>query len=409
MPKDSPNILYGNRIDIHNIRNRFSVAVENLKTNKKISNRNRDFILKFLRDAELGKTIRKRQKKKIGPARLHKYIGVLKTLDSWLGKDYDKASEEDMERIILALEKDDYMSKKGKPFSDETKVDFKKMIKKFYKWLFGNDDQYPEIVAWFDTSLREKEIPALTKEEVEKLVEHSPNLLIKTAIMVLFDSGARIEEFLNIRLKHLTRKDDYYMIMIEYSKTKPRPISLPLCTKLLDELLEEQRLNDPEAQVFPLGYDAFRIMLSRLGRKALKKHVNPHLLRHSSATYYAGIENNYFRFCKRYGWTFGSKMAQRYIDRAGIQEEQTANAVKIDEISKVKSENQKIQEDLKNLKAECDEMYNRQEKLSRLMLTFIKEGGIKTYSKTLGKEGLVKDYLEATKGQIPQIMVGEKP
>ena len=50
--------------------------------------------------------------------------------------------------------------------------------------------------------------------------------------MVLFDGGSRAEEFLNLRIKDLTRKryenDTYcYWINIRYSKTFPRNIPLP--------------------------------------------------------------------------------------------------------------------------------------------------------------------------------------
>jgi integrase len=346
----------GGRIDIHGVKDSFATALASLKSDKRLSVRNRDFILAFLRDAELGKTVRKGQKKKIGLARRLKYVSCLKTFALWLGKDFDRVVQEDMERVISDLENDRLRRKDGNPYSEESKVDFKKLVKKFYKWLLGNNESYPEFVEWFDTSVREKDIPALTRQEVEKLLEHSSNLKVKVAIMVLFDSGARIEEFLNMRLKHLTRKEDYYMVRIEYSKTRPRTVSLPLCTKLLDEFLKEQNLNDPEAQLFPVTYDAFRMMLGRLGRKVLKKPVYPHLLRHSSATYYANIERNYFRFCKRYGWAFGSKMAQRYIDRAGIDEQETAKAVQVDEVSKVRTENVRMREDMRRLQAQLSQL-----------------------------------------------------
>jgi hypothetical protein len=84
--------------------------------------------------------------------------------------------------------------------------------------------------------------------------------------------------------------------------------------------------------------------------------VHAHLFRHSSATYYANIEKNYFRFCKRYGWTFGSNMAQRYIDRAGIEEEETAKAVQGDEISRVKTENMRMKEDMAMLREQLSQL-----------------------------------------------------
>ncbi|MFH1803062.1 MAG: site-specific integrase [archaeon] len=346
--------MSGGRIDVHGRLASLESSLKALRVDLNISVRNRDFIFDFLRDAELGKTVLGRQKKKLGVARRHKYVGVLKNFALWVGRDFDKVKMADMERVIGALENDGLKKRDGRVYSDETKVDYKKMLKKFYKWLLGNNVTYPEMVSWFDTSLKEKDTQALSRQEVERLVEHGRSLLVKAAIMVLFDSGARIEEFLNIRLRHFTRKDDYFLVRIEFSKTKPRTVGLPLCTGLLDELFRELKLDNPEDLVFPFGYDAFRMTLARLGKKVLRKPVYPHLLRHSSATYYANIEKNYFRFCKRYGWTFGSRMAQRYIDRAGIEEQETAKAVQVDEVSKVKADNVRLREDMRMMKSQID-------------------------------------------------------
>jgi len=353
---DKNQILPNGKIDIHDTKNDYLTALESIGKDKTLSEHNKQLIFAFLKDAEIGKTIKSGQKKKIGIARRLKYISVLKAFARWVNADFEKVKLADMERVISDLENDNIKTKYGDAYSEETKVDFKKLLKKFYKWLLGANETYPDLVSWFDTSLKEKEIPALSRDEVEQLVANCSRLLNKVAIMVLFDSGARIEEFLNIRIKHLTRKEDYYLLHIEYSKTKPRTISVPLCTGLLDQWIKERQCCDPESQVFPLTYNSARMMLCRLGRKVLKKPVHPHLLRHSSATYYANIEKNYFRFCKRYGWTFGSRMAQRYIDRAGVDEEITAKAVQSDEIGKVRTENIRLKEDMNRLQAQLGQL-----------------------------------------------------
>ena len=77
--------------------------------------------------------------------------------------------------------------------------------------------------------------------------------------------------------------------------------------------------DDVTMQLFPLSDSAARHMLSRLGRRVLAKRVYPHLLRHSSATYWCN-KLSYFQICKRFGWTMTSDMPQRYIDREGVEE-----------------------------------------------------------------------------------------
>jgi len=353
---DSSQEITIGKIDIHRTKEKYVVALESLKKDTSISDHNRELILSFLRDAEMGKTIKQGQKRKLGINRRLKYIATLKIFARWAKKDLDKVTSDDMEKIIFDLENDQIKAKKGKAYSEETKADIKRLLKKFYKWLLGNNETYPDCVSWFDTSVKEKEIPSLTREEVEKLIEGSARFANKVIIMVLFDSGARIEEFLNLRLKHVTKREDYYLLRIEYSKTKPRTISVPLCTPLLGDWLKKFDTNNPDAPLFPFSYDSVRMILKRAGRRVLKKAVYPHLLRHSSATYYANIEKNYFRFCKRYGWTFGSSMAQRYIDRAGVDEEITAKAVQGDEISKVRIENIRLKEDMNRLQAQLGQL-----------------------------------------------------
>jgi hypothetical protein len=71
--------------------------------------------------------------------------------------------------------------------------------------------------------------------------------------------------------------------------------------------------------LFPVPVKRVRIILRKVGERALKKRVHPHLLRHTSATYWAN-KLPYFKFCKRFGWTLTSKMPQRYIDREGLDD-----------------------------------------------------------------------------------------
>ena len=66
-------------------------------------------------------------------------------------------------------------------------------------------------------------------------------------------------------------------------------------------------------------------MVKRMGERALRKRVYPHLLRHTSATYWSN-RLSWFKLCKRFGWAMTSSMPQRYIDREGVDEIEMARA-----------------------------------------------------------------------------------
>lgn len=344
--------------DIHNREKHFITARTNLETDQVIIKENKEFILKFIRDCRLGKTLKNRQKKSIGVARCLKYIQILKKISTWLDKPFDKVTQSDMEKLIEALENDQYCidvksnnqePPKTRKYAHSTKLDYKKTIRKFYKWLLGDNKQYPELVDWIDTYDIVKEIPALTREEVEKLANVC-NIRDKAIIMFLFDSGARIEEALNIRIIDLTKTDDTYKVRIRVSKTKPRTIHLPICSKYVELWLQHYQDKTEDSFLFPNTYNGLRMMLHRKSKIALSnKRVTPHILRHSSATYYAN-HLSHFQLCYRYGWSMASKMPNRYLDREGIFEQETTKIIQTNDISNLEKQNQLLKEEMSHLK-----------------------------------------------------------
>jgi len=256
-----------------------------------------------------------------------------------------------MESFIEGLENDKYKYEligkdgkiiKTKVLSHSTKVDYKKTLRKFYKWLLGDNKHYPELVDWIDTYDIVKEIPALRREEIEKLA-NALNIRDKSIIIFLFDSGARAEEFLNIKISDLTKIEDTYKVRIAYSKTKPRTVHIPIASKYIDLWLNE--VDNSQDYLFPITYETLRMMLNRSSKKFLNKLITPLILRHSSATYYANLLNHH-QLCYRYGWAMASKMPNRYLDREGIFEEETTNAVKAYDMSRFEKNNQKLSEEL---------------------------------------------------------------
>ena len=67
-------VLMSERIDLQNAEKKYGQLLSKLPGNESILPENRSLILKFLRDAELGKTIRNAEKKKIGYGRLLRVV-----------------------------------------------------------------------------------------------------------------------------------------------------------------------------------------------------------------------------------------------------------------------------------------------------------------------------------------------
>ena len=356
-------------IDIHNLDRYFQNKVEKIKKDKELSDKNKQIILDYLRDSELGKTIKKGQKKKIGSGRnIHAATILNKMAKEWFeGKELDKITQQDMEKFILGLDKGIILSNKGGPYASEAKSNIKKFIKKFYKYILTNGKHFPDLVDWIDTTAKESEIEAVPGlyDGIWKIVELIPDVRRKALVWVTFDSGFREGEIINTRIKDIEKNEDgIYYITCRHSKTKPRTVSLPYSSKLLDRWLQEHpKKDDPDAQLWQTSRVMLYKTVKRYGRKAHKRNITVHMLRHTSATFWASKLDR-VNLCKKFGWSYSSRVPDRYIDFAKIGEGKIIDIVKAEKYTELakKMEEQRIQN--LSLKEEMQEMRKTMEALS---------------------------------------------
>ena len=95
-------VLANGQIDIH----RRAYVLSNARkwvAEGSISQRNKELILNFLRDCELGRTVKNRAKKELGESRLTKLANTLLNLAKWLEKDFDKAVKDDIVNLAFNI------------------------------------------------------------------------------------------------------------------------------------------------------------------------------------------------------------------------------------------------------------------------------------------------------------------
>ena len=241
-----------------------------------------------------------------------------------LGKDFDKATKEDIMRAVRAVQETE-------KYSPWTKSTYKTMLKRFFKWL--KKEENPEEIAWIKCRIKltEKRLPQnndlLTEEEVQKLVSLAEHPRDKAFIATLYESGTRIGELASLQIKNINF-DEYGAVLNVHGKTGSRPVRIISSTPHLVTLLQNHPLrNDPTAPLWicigttnhnkPLKYQSIRVMLMRLFEKAqIKKRFNPHMFRHSRATFLADHLTE-FQMNQYFGWIQGSKMPSTYIHMSG--------------------------------------------------------------------------------------------
>lgn len=246
-------------IDPYNRAEQYARRKAHIAEDASLHPENRRIILQYLRDCELGKTIRKGQKKKIGPARNLRVTCWLYLLDRWFRKPFPKITTREMEDFILKLEAGQIKSNREKPYTSESQISLKKFIRKFWKWMKGDNKSYPDEAEWIDTSGAPPEISAIPelRKGVKKLAAYAPTHQTKAIVWVLFDSGARLTEFLNIRIGDLERGEgqnrNLFFVRIRQaaSKTKGRTVSLPIASEALTVCFDSNQAATSGANATP--------------------------------------------------------------------------------------------------------------------------------------------------------------
>ncbi|MFE3845443.1 tyrosine-type recombinase/integrase [Thermoplasmatota archaeon] len=195
--------------------------------------------------------------------------------------------------------------------------------------VFGKYE-YPEEVKWITPGgkSRRKHLPKelFTVEEIKTLANNTENLRDRCLVMMLYETGCRIGELQDIRIKDIDF-DKYGALVTVYGKTGARRIRIIASAPSISNWLQEHpdRINK-NMHLFcgiwtnrggRMQYRYINKLLRKVGKKAeIDKPMNPHHFRHSRATELAKKLTE-AQLCQYMGWTIGSKEARTYVHLSG--------------------------------------------------------------------------------------------
>ena len=189
-------------------------------------------------------------------------------------------------------------------------------LKKFLKFL-GKLELVEGITIAKVKDIKVKAGDLLTREELAKLVDAAYTARGRAFLMMLYESGARIGELLNIKLIDLDFDPEGVLVTID-GKTGRRRIRLVESAEYLRKWVSIARKDNQTYLWFgpdgePSKYAATLKFLRKTVKKAgLKKHVYPHLFRHSRASELAQkLKESQLRAFM--GWGAASDMPRVYI------------------------------------------------------------------------------------------------
>jgi site-specific recombinase XerD len=126
-------------------------------------------------------------------------ITALLLMRRQLVKSFKDANKEDTRSLLKWMDDKNYKA--------STHEKLRRILKFYYKVVYGNNEHYPEAVSWFSVNVgKEKHgketnfdiAEYLEEEEIQKLIETAPTLQKKAFLACMYESGARPEEFLRL-------------------------------------------------------------------------------------------------------------------------------------------------------------------------------------------------------------------
>lgn len=171
------------------------------------------------------------------------------------------------------------------------------VLKSFYKFLLINNLTDTNPVASMSSPKKEKRIPVfLTEQDIHKLFD-LPDMEYRDKAMLelLYSSGIRIEELVNINLKDIDLLSGTVKVLGKGSAERIVPVG-DICLIAVKNYIDERRKNGQDCKInAPMFLNKFgKRITSRGARKVLHgwfvkagyvQKVSPHTLRHTFATH----------------------------------------------------------------------------------------------------------------------------
>jgi integrase/recombinase XerD len=299
-------------LDIHDFDGQFRRAWRNMESSA-LTERNKTLIRSY-RDACVTRHV-------CGRVWLRHAIVVMTVFGLQLAKDFDTATRDDLEALVVSLHR------RAPPYRPETISTYKRILRRFMCYVRAPDtfprlDQIPADIAWINTGLSRAERAVVrrsdlfTPDDIVRILAASASNRDRALIAVLWESGARIGEVGNLRIRDVTRAPIGFTLDVTGKTGTRTPLLVSSAPELLRWLRSHPTRTSPSAPLW-IGHSGaqmpywtiakmLRVAVERAG---IAKPARPHLFRHSRVTYVLanGIMNE--QQAKLYfGWVADSRV-----------------------------------------------------------------------------------------------------
>ena len=184
--------------------------------------------------------------------------------------------------------------------SSKTKAHYLTVLKSFYNYMLDlerikvnpcENIKSPKIPKNLPKFLTEDEVDKLLNIDLKKPIDYRNKAMLE----LLYATGMRISELLNLELSNYNEEDASVKVMGKGSKERFIPVS-DITIKYLNMYINEYRnliLNTKQSEYLFINYNGkrmsrqgfFKILKSICEKSGIEKEISPHILRHSFATH----------------------------------------------------------------------------------------------------------------------------
>ena len=195
------------------------------------------------------------------------------------------------DRDLISIDENDIKLYLQKLVKEEKSNSFINMsinaIKFYYEMVIGMPNRFYSI----ERPRKEFKLPkVLSKEEIILIIKKTNNIKHKCIISLLYSSGLRRNELLNLKLNNIDSK----RMVIRVNQAKGNKDRFTVLNKsVLDDLRKYFKIYKPKTYLFenPVTGNKYscssvlQIVVKSAKKAGIKERVTPHMLRHSFATH----------------------------------------------------------------------------------------------------------------------------
>lgn len=250
--------------------------------------------------------------------KIYRYIQTFRVLSPVIDFNLTDAERKDLIQLVGRINQNRIPEKSYAP---ESKAELKKALRRFYKWKFP--DREKELIGFISTHVKKSEKKRIDPDQlpspsqVDRLIETAKNPRDKLMFSLLWESGARIGEFLNLDWQDIQFQQDFIRVTLN-GKTGQRTIPIVESRKYLEDWQSYQygHYNPVFTSLHSEDRLSYSGAISSINRCAdrldLDCKVNPHAFRKSRATYLASEGANVFQLMEFFGWS-QAETAKTYV------------------------------------------------------------------------------------------------